>query len=265
MSGRTEAGRRRRRRIWATALSLAAHLAIPLAIVVGARDEAPRIEPEPIVVSLVRPPPPPPPPPPPKPPETPKPGGSPAAAPAKAAEAPPRRPVRRAVRPPPPDVEPLLAPEAPPVPVETLATVGEAALVGARTAGSGRGSGTGTGSGVGDGGEPCDMVRRLQAALRRDPEVRAAVAQAHRTGAGGRAILVWDGDWIRSPGEAGKGLAGVRQAIVMEVAFAPEACRQEAMAGLVLLSMSDSAGAPRLVLGRGAWRWTDLLGGRARR
>lgn len=73
MSGRTEAGRRRRRRIWATALSLAAHLAIPLAIVVGARDEAPRIEPEPIVVSLVRPPPPPPPPPPPAPPPPPPP------------------------------------------------------------------------------------------------------------------------------------------------------------------------------------------------
>ncbi|MEI9963880.1 MAG: hypothetical protein WDM92_03465 [Caulobacteraceae bacterium] len=99
------------------------------------------------------------------------------------------------------------------------------------------------------------MVRRLQDALRRDRRVQDAVARQ----ADGRALMVWNGDWIRSTGEDGKGLAGVRQAIVMEVAFAPEACRAQPMHGLVLLSLADGAGSGRLALGAGAWRWTDLL------
>jgi hypothetical protein len=103
------------------------------------------------------------------------------------------------------------------------------------------------------------MIGRLQDALRADPEVRAAVAQAYRAGGQNRALLVWDGDWIQTPGQAGKGLAGVRQAIALEVAFAPEACRRQPMRGLVLISF---AGGPRVVFGAGDWRWSQLLGGR---
>ena len=145
---------------------------------------------------------------------------------------------------------------------EPVATVGEAQLAGARTAGSGRGGGSGSGSGDGPGGG-CDMVERLQAALRKDPEVRSAIGQAHRAAnAGRRALLIWRGDWIRNPGQEGKGLAGVRQAIVMEVAFAPEACRNETMHGLVLISMADGS---RVALGQSAWTWSDLLEARRRR
>jgi hypothetical protein len=101
------------------------------------------------------------------------------------------------------------------------------------------------------------MVRRLQEALRADPEVRAAVGAAHRAVGPGRAVLVWDGDWIQTPGQAGKGLAGVRQAIALEVAFAPEACRRQPMRGLVLITF---AGGPRVAFGRGNWRWSEMLG-----
>lgn len=107
------------------------------------------------------------------------------------------------------------------------------------------------------------MVGRLQAALRRDADIRRAVDEAHRTlGPRGRAILVWNGEWLRNPGQDGKGLAGVRQAIAMEVAFAPAACRAQTMRGLVLISFSDAPGAPGLALGGGEWRWTDLLAAR---
>jgi hypothetical protein len=102
------------------------------------------------------------------------------------------------------------------------------------------------------------MVRRLQAALRKDPQVRAAVIQAHQ-GSAGKAVMTWDGDWIRSGSEEGKGLASVRQAIIMEVGFAPEACRADPVRGLVVLSLGDGPGSPRLVLGTGAWRWSQLL------
>lgn len=261
MGRRTE---RRRERAAAVALSVAAHLAIPFILIVGQTESPPRLEPEPIVVSLA-PPPVPPPPPPPEPKDTEAPGGAPATTPEPAPE--PKPPPKARARPtpvPPPDVEPVrvaVAPTPAPQPVPSLS---EGQLVGARTAGSGSGAGTGSGAGDGPGGG-CDMVRRLEAALRRDAEVRAAITQAHRqAGAGGRAVLVWNGDWIRSPDQAGKGLAGVRQAIVMEVAFAPEACRDEQMRGLVLLSMADAPGSPRVVLGQAAWRWTDLLGARRR-
>ena len=98
------------------------------------------------------------------------------------------------------------------------------------------------------------MARRVQQALRSDSLVRAAVA-----GSAGKAVMVWDGDWVRNPGEDGKGLAAVREAILWEVAFAPRACRSEPMHGLVLISLNAASGPVRLAVGSDAWRWSDLL------
>ena len=109
------------------------------------------------------------------------------------------------------------------------------------------------GDGGGSGGGDCNMARRVQAALRKDPLARAAVRAAS-----GHAIMVWNGDWVQSGAEDGKGLAAVREAITWEVAFAPPECRRQRMRGLVLLSLND--GSPRLALGAGDWRWSDLLG-----
>ena len=119
-------------------------------------------------------------------------------------------------------------------------------LAGAQAAGEGDGGG-------GSGGGDCNMARRVQAALRKDPLARAAVRAAT-----GHAIMVWNGDWVQSGAEDGKGLAAVREAITWEVAFAPPECRRQRMRGLVLLSLND--GSPRLALGAGDWRWSDLLG-----
>ncbi|MDO9076893.1 MAG: hypothetical protein Q7U72_05505, partial [Brevundimonas sp.] len=76
----------------------------------------------------------------------------------------------------------------------------------------------------------------------------------------GRALLVWDGDWVQSPDQAGRGLAGVRQAIAVEIAFAPRACREQRVRGYAVIALADGPGAPRLALGGGRWRWSDLLG-----
>lgn len=223
----------------------------------------PPFTPPPVVVTLVSPPPPPPPPPVPEqvPEESPSPAdpAPPDTAPRLAPPSPPPPPVRPQRTPPPPEVQTVpIAPSPPGLPVLTSAQT-----AGARTAGPGAGGGAGgSGSGAGSGGSGggCDMVRRLQDALRNDAEVRAAVDGASRQlNAAGRAIQVWDGDWLQNGDEAGKGLAGVRQAIAMEVAFAPADCRREAMRGLVLLSLGDGAGASRVALGTVAWRWSDLL------
>ncbi len=249
------------------AVSVGAHLAIGLVLLNLEPGETPLpVEPQAVRVSIV---PPPEPPAPPAPEPSPAPTSEPAAAtPEPAAAAAPKptpTPVkpRTSPRPTPakPEVEPLPAIEAAaPAPI---ATVSDAALAGALTAGAGEGAGSGGGGGDGSGGGGgrCDMVRRLQDALRRDSDVRAAAARVQRSPeARGRAILVWNGDWIRNGVQEGKGLAGVRQAISLEVAFAPEACRNAPVNGLVLISLDDRADSARLVLGGGAWRWTDLLG-----
>lgn len=268
------------KRAWllAGAVSLAAHMAVLLPVLLAQADPSPlRTAPQPpppVMVTLFKPPPPPRPEPAPGPAADPQPPAgpaapTPAAPPARArptSPAPAPRPSRAPI-PPPPEIETVAARA--PAPPALMATLSDAQLAGATVAGAGgggggQGGGGGTGgaggSGAGDGG--CDMVRWLQDALRDDPEVRAAVARAQREVGPGKALLVWNGDWIRNPGEAGEGLAGVRQAIAMEVAFAPQACRAQSMRGLVLISFSDAVGGPRLVLGKGAWRWGDMLRGR---
>jgi hypothetical protein len=125
------------------------------------------------------------------------------------------------------------------------AGLSDAQLAGAASADSGPPGGT------------CDMARRLQNALRKDPLVQAEVA-----GSSGKAIMVWNGDWVRSNGEDGKGLAAVREAILWEVGFAPAACRAQSVHGLVLLSLGPSSGSVRLAVGQDEWRWSDLLGPR---
>jgi hypothetical protein len=109
-------------------------------------------------------------------------------------------------------------------------------------------------AGGGGGGGPCDMAARIQAALRKDTIVKSAVATF-----AGKAIKVWNGDWVRSLGEDGKGLAAVREAMMWEVAFAPPACRAEPVRGLVVMSVDSPQGKVRLALGAGQWRWSDLL------
>jgi hypothetical protein len=139
------------------------------------------------------------------------------------------------------DVEPMPAGDDPTV--KAGVEVSDAEIAGAATAGSGASGGA------------CNMPRRLQNALRNDPLVLAAVAGAHN----GRPIMVWNGDWVRRSGQEGAGLAAVREAIMWEVGFAPEACRLQSVHGLVLISLSDGPDPARLVVGGGVWRWSDLL------
>jgi hypothetical protein len=229
-------GRTGRRRLVVWGVSAAAHGLVILARVAAPSPAPPPMEaPEPLAVALVTPPP--------KPPEPPTPAPKPKPAPPKAAPkaAPPvkRIPVRRPVQ--------VQAPVAPLVVAAGPSSEGEvsdAELSGAARAGSGSGAGAG-----------CDMARRLQAALRKDPRVRTALAEA----GDGRALRVWNGDWVRHPGQEGNGLAAVREAIIWEVGFSPEPCRREPVRGLVLLSLADGPGGARIVMGAGAWRWSDLL------
>jgi hypothetical protein len=228
----------KRRRPLTAVLSLAGHLLVLLVIFPPDADPPKVFGPEPMSVELVE-----------APrevvvaPTPPAPAASPAP-PSPAKSPPPRVAFRPTLKPPPPDIEPLPAGEAPTV--DAGVEVSDAQLAGAATAGSGP---------AGGGGGGCNMLRRLQTALRKDAMVQAAVAEAHQ----GRPIMVWNGDWVRHPSQEGSGLAAVREAIMWEVGFAPPACRTESVRGLVLISLNDRPGSARLVVGSGQWRWSDLL------
>ena len=224
----------RRRGLLTASVSVAGH-ALLIFVLVSAHRDSPKVappEPPPIPVQLVE------------------------ARPVAKVETPPAAAPPTPVKPPPPprniarrtparpDIVPVPASEGPSS--VGVAELSDAQVASAATAGSG------------PSGRPCDMIRRLQAALRKDALVQAAVADARAAGSG-KALLVWNGDWIRSNGQDGAGLAAVREAIMWEVGFAPEACRAEPVHGLVLISLNDGPGAARLVVGSGEWRWSDLL------
>jgi len=229
-------------RAGALAVSLAAHAAIGVALIAAWTTYPALTDQNPIAVTLVQAPrviPPAPPA------VTVKPAK--AAAPSAAVPSPEPTPAPIVARPSP------APPQADSPPAATSATRGQGVglsdsdLAGASSADAGDG-----------GGGACHMAQRVQAALRRDALVQAAVAEAGRDGET-RAIMVWNGDWVQSPTQDGKGLAAVREAIMWEIAFAPQACRAERMRGLVLLSLNGSQGVPRLAVGAGDWRWSDLL------
>jgi len=249
----TEAARKQaqRRRLVTGFFSLGLHGAFLAALLLAQPGTPPSAELPAIQVQLVEIPPPPPPAPPaptPRPdPAPPKP--APPKVEKKPKPTPPKRTVSRPVQKPPSTVKPILA-DAGKV-TDLAAEVSDAELASAATAGSGSGGG---------GGGQCDMAGWLQAKLRKDRRVQAALAQQ----ANGRAIRVWNGDWITHPGQEGKGLAAVREAIMWEVAFAPEACRKQRVRGLVLLALNESPASGRVVLGAGDWRWSDVLFSRGR-
>jgi hypothetical protein len=236
--GQTQS-RRRAGRLAAIALSAAAHAGLIVALLLSWRIAPAVIAPAAIPVSLA---------PALGPPLAPPGPRAPALAPprpaaAHAAPAKPPPPLAARPSPAPPAPGSLPATATPAAASGAGAGLSEAELAGAASADGGRGSG---------GGE-CDMARRVQAALRKDPLARAAVHAAS-----GRAVMVWNGDWVQASAEDGKGLAAVREAISFEVAFAPPACRQARVRGLVLLSLND--GSPPLAVGADEWRWSDLLG-----
>jgi hypothetical protein len=229
MSQQPPKGDVKRRRLLSAAVSGAGHLAILLALLGVRSDDPPKtVEDAPVTVAMID-----------LPPLPPKVTPPAAAKPTPPKPLPRHTMVRRS--PARADVDSLAA-------TDPGTELSDTQLAGAASADSGPPGGG------------CDMAGRVQSALRRDPLVLAAVAASSGSG---KASMVWNGDWVRSGGEDGKGLAAVREAIMWEVAFAPASCRAQPMRGLVLLSLHGAAGSARLAVGAGEWRWSDLLAPRS--
>jgi hypothetical protein len=220
---------KKRRIHLAGALSVLFHLGLILALLSAHVAPITRAEPEPIVVELVNV----------------RPLAAPIEKPAPPnptpVKPPPPRNIFRKTPAPPRDVPVQAAGKGPTA--EGTDELSESQIASAATAGGGAPGGS------------CDMVGWLQRALRKDAMVQNAVAEAHR----GKALIVWNGDWVRHGDQDGAGLAAVREAIMWEVAFAPVACRAKPVRGLVMISLNDGPGAARIVVGAGNWHWSDLL------
>jgi hypothetical protein len=253
-------GRRRRqaalRRALVISLAVAGHLGLLQLMLWAQPIDHPFVEAPVVRVAMVDLTPPPPPPPPPK--QTETTGGKPKVA--TETKAPPTPPASFArPTPAPPTPQPMTLAASPKPSREPFLELGEDQARTASGVSDGEGSGSGSGPGNGPGGE-CDMLRRLQAALSRDGRVKAAVGGALGERAStGRGMVVWNGDWVTSEGQEGKGLAALRQAIIWEVGFAPKACREQAVRGYVLVNLGAQT---RIALGSSSWRWSDLLGSR---
>jgi hypothetical protein len=234
------------RRLLAWSLSAGAHLIVFSALFWPlSASPPPAVEPSAIPITVVTSPAP-------DPPGPPAPAGPPTPEP-KAAAAPPAPPTPRpVVR----SSSPRLADIAPRPPVDAAPAddnsdvLNPSQIAGALSADNEGGGG----GGGGNNGGGCDTARIVQQALRRDPLVHDAVQDAHRLG---KAVILWNGDWVRSGAQDGKGMSAVREAIIWELAFTPEACRNKRVHGLVVLSLAD--GNTRFAIGAGDWRWSDLL------
>ena len=110
-------------------------------------------------------------------------------------------------------------------------------------------------------GETCDLAGRVQAALRDDPAVRAALAMLPRDARSvANAVMLWDGRWIAgTTTSTSYALDRIRAAVIATVAAAPAPCRQEAQTGPVLMLLAGSPDTV-LALGSGRWRWGDVFG-----
>ena len=139
---------------------------------------------------------------------------------------------------------PILVKVTSPVPVDNSDILSEAQLAGAASAGE-------DGAGGGGGGG-CDTARAVQQALRNDPLVRTAVADAGPSGQG-------DHDVERRLGAVGRaggqGPVGGAPGDHVESRLLVGVLPQRAMHGTVLLSLAD--GGTRFAIGAGAWRWSD--------
>ena len=115
-------------------------------------------------------------------------------------------------------------------------------------------------------GRACDMARWLQDALRKDPLVRAAVAQAQGPGAdqaaqGPPGLERRLGSEPRRRRRQGARGGSQAEAIMCGGRLRPAGVprRAPSVRGLVLISLNEGPGSARLVVGSPAWRWSDLL------
>ena len=108
----------------------------------------------------------------------------------------------------------------------------------------------------------CALAARSAEAIAKDPPAMAelaALAPAYRTSAD--AVMLWNGEWLAgTPGSiASPATPSLRRVVEQVVAEASPECRAEPTNGPQFIAIPEQGRTTTLVIGSGAWRWSDLL------
>jgi hypothetical protein len=152
-----------------------------------------------------------------------------------------------------PDIEPLPISDTLPPLDETAEPVELGEAVSAKVAAA-------ASAASGSSGDPCALGEWLQAALKDDPAVQAALSNVPASARSvANAVMLWNGQWFSPPPSAAQGLASIRALVVAGIASAPEGCRSQAITGPILITVGEAMAPTVLAVGSGEWRWQDLL------
>ena len=106
-------------------------------------------------------------------------------------------------------------------------------------------------------GGPCALTASIEAALRTNPEARAAIAAIPPSVRSlADAVTLWNTGWTVAATPA---LDAVRRAVTDTIRAAPLPCRDAQVSGPRLLYVGDEAHTTILAFGSGRWSWADLL------
>lgn len=108
----------------------------------------------------------------------------------------------------------------------------------------------------------CALAARTAEAIAKDPAAMAELAAlppAYRTSAD--AVMLWNGEWLAgAPGSiASPATPSLRRVVAQVVAEASPECRAAPMGGPQFVAIPEQGRTTTLVIGSGAWRWSDLL------
>ena len=108
----------------------------------------------------------------------------------------------------------------------------------------------------------CALASVMAAAIAKDPAAMAELAAlppAYRTAAD--AVMLWNGEWltIASGSTALPVAPSLRRAVEQAVAEAKPECSGAMMSGPQFLAIPEPGRVTTLVIGSGAWRWSELV------
>jgi hypothetical protein len=113
-------------------------------------------------------------------------------------------------------------------------------------------------------GGQCPIAEGVRAAVMQDAEAMAELASVPpgaRTQAD--AVMVWNGEWRNlaapQPQAQAQAMSPLRRIIVGVIEASTPECRDAVIVGPLFISIPEADRTTTLVVGSGAWRWSDLL------
>ena len=113
---------------------------------------------------------------------------------------------------------------------------------------------------AGAAGQECALAQQAAEAIERDPVAMAELAALPpgvRSPAD--AVMLWNGEWLNAGAlPAGIDPDSLRRVVEQVVAAAPAECRETVSTGPQFIPVPEKERTTMLVIGSGAWRWSDL-------